>query len=64
MRRPVNAAACALVALERLGPAQVADVARVAGYTPRRLRTVLPLLAQRGLVVREDARPWVFWRLA
>lgn len=35
MRRPVNAAACALVALERLGPAQVADDApafKVAGY--------------------------------
>lgn len=62
-RTPVNAAVCALRALALLGrAASTAEVARVAGYTPRRLRTVLPLLAARGLVVPvPDIRP--AWRL-
>jgi len=62
-RRPVNAAACALRALERLGrPSSARAVARVAGYTERRLRTVLPQLAARGLVVRlQTPRQAVWW---
>lgn len=63
-RRPVNAAACALVALERLGrPAHTSEVAELAGYTVRRLRDVLRQLEAQGRVVpMPRARAW--WRLA
>lgn len=60
---PVNAAACALRALERLGRVAVtSEVARLAGYTSRRLRTVLPQLAEQGLIV-PVAGPCRAWRL-
>lgn len=61
--REVNAAACALGALARLGRAAVTrEVARIAGYTDRRMRTVLPQLAEQGLVVCVPGRGRS-WRL-
>lgn len=60
---PVNAAACALRALALLvRPAYTAEVARVAGYTDRRMRTVLPALARQGLVIKVPAN-YSAWRL-
>lgn len=60
-RVAVNATVCALAALAKLDrPATTAEVARVAGYTTRRLRTVLPALVAAGLVclVPAPCRTW------
>lgn len=50
-RIPINAASCAVTALARINrPATTAEVAKVAGYTTRRLRTVLAELERSGRV--------------
>ena len=56
---------CALIALEKIGrKASATEVARVAGFTARRMRTVLPQLAAAGKVRNVSSTKHAAWVLA